>query len=409
MEEIIRCMTRLVTVIVVSFPLCLSFPAAADNYANLFVPDEVLSLFKSAPKKQKLKYCKTGKGSYERVKEYSVNPPYRILGYNSRMDNENEVEGAVQFGNFVISFSTIYIDLLTKGDEARQQIALDALYEWASGSALLATKSCVNEQGIADRNCTSWKQPDGQDPSDWMDYNKTQIDVMHLAYGYYFTLASFKPMDPKHVVIKNWFDEFFKRNRRPKDVSFGLDLNYYWPKLFSILLQKEEVSAKAEAREILEFLLSELDGLLLDDGSIKDRTTRGNRALWYHHSSLAELMITLEMARRFDLPIPTNLDQRIQMAGEIFLEGFLDHSYLDKWAKVAYRGIFTPGQQEFPKSINLPNGNSWFYIYAFRYPNNPVAKRLMSLLKEEKPNIARRDGLVGFGLGCIYAVANDVR
>jgi len=33
----------------------------------------------------------------------------------------------------------------------------------------------------------------------------------------------------------------------------------------------------------------------------------------------------------------------------------------------------------------------------------------MSLLKEEKPNIARRDGLVGFGLGCIYAVANDVR
>jgi len=408
MVEITRHIAAMVVVFVASLPLWLGFPVAAENFANLFVPDDVLTLFERAPKKQKLKYCKSGKLPYERAKELSIDPPDRILGFNSRMDNEHEVEGATQFGSFVVSFSAIYLDSLTKGDETRQQLALDALYRWASESALLETKSCVNEKGIADRNCTSWTQSDGQDPSDWMDYNKTQIDVMHLAYGYYFALASFKPMDPKHAVIKRWFDEFIQRNRRPRDVSFGLDLNYYWPKIFTNLLQKEETLAKVEARETLEYLLSELDDLLLDDGSIKDRTTRGNRGLWYHHSSLAELLITIEMARRFDLPISTDLDQRIQKAGEIFLEAFLDHSYLDKWAKVAYRGIYTPGKQEFPKSINLPNGNSWFYIYAFRYPDSPVTSRLMSLLNE-KPNMARRDGLVGFGLGCIYAVANDVR
>ena len=88
----------------------------------------------------------------------------------------------------------------------------------------METKSCVNKKGIDTQNCSAWTQSDGQDLSDYMDYHTTQIGVMHLAYGYYFTLASYKPDDAKHLIIKNWFTQFMERNRRPTNVGFGLDL-----------------------------------------------------------------------------------------------------------------------------------------------------------------------------------------
>ena len=84
---------------------------------------------------------------------------------------------------------------------------------------------------------------------------------------------------------------------------------------------------------------------MLEDGSIKNRTTRGNRGLWYHHTGLIETIVTLEMARKHGLKIPSSLEQRIERAGEIFIRGFEDHSYMDKWAEVAYRGVFTPGNK----------------------------------------------------------------
>ena len=383
-------------------------PVFAENVTNLFVPNDVFVLFNGATKKEKLKYCKTGKLPYEKLQKLSLNPPKRIFGYNSRMDNVELVEGGPQLNEMINLFSNVFMDQLVKQNETLQQIALDSLYQWASSSALLETKSCVNKKGIDTQNCSAWTQSDGQDLSDYMDYHTTQIGVMHLAYGYYFTLASYKPDDAKHLIIKNWFTQFMERNRRPTNVGFGLDLSYYWPKIFSKLVVTNDNNSISEAKKILQTLLTELDPLLLEDGSIKDRTTRGNRGLFYHHASLAELMITIEMARRFNIPISENFDSRIEKAGEIFLNGFRNHSYLDKWAKVAHRGIFTPGKQEFPQSIDLPNGNSWFYIYIFRYPDSPVSKSLQKLL-DEKPRTARRDGFVGFGLGCIYAVANEVR
>jgi hypothetical protein len=382
--------------------------ALSEGTINLFLPNDVLEIFNSATKKQKLKYCKTGKQPYEKLRNLALDPPKRIFGYNSRMDNVSVVEGGAQLAEMVNLFSTIYMDQLLKQNENLQQIALDTLYQWAKSSALLETKSCVNQDGIANKNCKAWTQSDGQDPSDFMDYNTTQIALMHLAYGYYFTLASFKPDDPKHVIIQNWFNEFIKRNRKPSEVDLGLDLNYYWPKIFSLILDASDLDAEKKASQILQSILPQLDPLLLDDGSIKNRTTRGNKGLWYHHSSLAELLVTYEMARRFDLPVSDHLMDRIEKAGEIFLEAFLDHSYLDKWAETAYRSIHTAGKQEFLDTIDIPNGNSWFYIYIFRFPDSEVSKRLQQLL-DKHPRTSRRDGLVGFGLGCIYAIANEIR
>ena len=82
-----------------------------------------------------------------------------------------------------------------------------------------------------------------------MDYHTTQIGVT-LAYGYYFTLASYKPGDAKHLIIKNWFTQFMERNRRLTNVGFGLDLSYCWPKIFSKLVATNDYNSISEAKKI---------------------------------------------------------------------------------------------------------------------------------------------------------------
>ena len=137
------------------------------------------------------------------------------------------------------------------------------------------------------------------------------------------------------------------------------------------------------SQETFKKALQALDKIVLEDGSIKDRTTRGNRGLWYHHTGLIETIVTLEMARKHGLKIPSSLEHRIEKAGEIFIRGFEDHSYMDKWAKIAYRGVFTP-EQNFRKDLNLPNGNAWLYIFSYRYPQFLQIDLTILLLNTQK-------------------------
>ena len=86
---------------------------------------------------------------------------------------------------------------------------------------------------------------------------------------------------------------------------------------------------------------------ILEDGSIRNRTTRGNKALWYHHDGMKEIMITLELARRHGFEIPKKLVLKVEKAGELFIKAFQDHSYLNKWAKIAHNSVYTPDKQEY--------------------------------------------------------------
>lgn len=79
-----------------------------------------------------------------------------------------------------------------------------------------------------------------------------------------------------------------------------------------------------------------------------------------------------------------------------------------KWAKVAHNSVFTPGKQDFRNNVDLPNGNSWLYIFSYRYPNLDLTKKLDKILAKYPKN-GCKDGYIGFGLGCIYAVAKEAR
>jgi hypothetical protein len=375
---------------------------------NIMVPDDVMTAFQNATPSVKAKHCSAKNDyPYQELAQLALKPPKRLFGYNSRMDNGKDVEGALEADLFVLRLAEVYTDSWVSGSDEKRQKALDALYEWAKADALTQTKPCVKNGRLLD-TCTEWTQKDGQDPSDKKDHSTTQMHMMHIAYGYYLTLADFNTDDSKHIVIQNWIKTFFKWNKKPGGVYIGLDLGYHWPAVLQGTLENASGFSERNPKKLLTKAVRELDKVVLEDGSIKDRTTRGNKGLWYHHTGLIETIVTLEMARKFGVKIPDSLEQRIEKAGEIFIRGFENHSYMDKWASKAHNGVFTPGKQDFKDNLELPNGNAWFYIFSYRYPNAGFTKKLDKILNQY-PRNGRRDGYIGFGLGCIYASAKEAR
>ena len=142
---------------------------------------------------------------------------------------------------------------------------------------------------------------------------------------------------------------------------------------------------------------------------MKNRTTLGNRALWYHHDTVKEAMVTIEIARREDVEIPESLSRRLTRAGEVFINGYFDQASLNRWCNEAHNAVYEPGKQDFRKKLNqMPNGHSWFYIFSYRYPVLALTAKLDEIILQDR-NQAVKDGQIGFGLGCIYAVAKLVR
>ena len=408
-------------VITFVFALMLSATAWAGNWnqskdpghtaqtgtVNIIIPDDVMTAFQNAAPSVKAKHCSAKNDyPYQELAQLAAKPPKRLFGYNSRMDNGKDVEGALEADLFVLRLAEAYTDSWVSGSDNKRQRVMNALYAWAKSDALTKTKPCVKNGRLLD-SCTEWTQNDGQDPSDKKDHSTTQMHMMHIAYGYYLTLADFNSDDPKHLVIQNWIKTFFKWNKKPGGVYIGLDLGYHWPAVLQGTIENVSVSSERHPKKLLTKAVRELDKVVLEDGSIKDRTTRGNKGLWYHHTGLIETIVTLEMARKYGVKIPDSLEQRIEKAGEIFIRGFEDHSYMDKWASKAHNGVFTPGKQDFRDNLKLPNGNAWFYVFSYRYPNAGFTQKLDKILNQY-PRNGRRDGYIGFGLGCIYAVAKEV-
>ena len=368
---------------------------------NFLIPQDVLENFEKASGQQKSRFCKAKNNAIDLVEAYASGLkeiPTKILGYNSRMDNEPSVPGAREAGFFVLRFSEVVTDAWAFNDESKKEILLEALATWAKGDGLLKTKSCT-KNGMLSQGCTEWTQSNGQDLSDSKDFSTVQMWVMKLANGYFFALADFKPQDPRHKTIQDWLSKFFERNKTPDKVYFGLDHGWYYPAILDYLRKGKTPNS------LIKKLVKDLDKQVFSDGSMKDRTTRGNKALWYHHDAVKEALVTSEIARRFGVDMPPSLDQRLVKAGEIFVDGYFDHSSMDKWAKKAHNAIYEPGKQDFKNQLNrMPNGNSWFYIFSYRNPHAQLTEKLDDLILQDKNNAAK-DGQIGFGMGCVYASA----
>lgn len=385
-------------------------PLSIRSGSNPFIPKDVLDQVIQSDVQQTSKFCV---GNSERIfsqlQKLSESPPLKLEGYNSRMDNRDEVIGAEQLDQFVLRMSEAYTDSWSTTDDSKKERLLDYLVRWAESGALLETYNCMAKGYYDGRGeCAEWRQKDGQDLSKAKDYSTAQINLMHLAYGYYILLSDFNPSDSKHQVIQDWFKQLFERNKSADDVYFGLDLGWHWPNIVYGRITKAGQFNKNNPEKLLKRAVKKLDSLINDDGSLVNRTTRGNRALWYHLTGLNETLITFEMARAAGIEISADLDEKVQKAGEIFIRGFEDHSYMDQWAKKAYNSIYVPGEQIFDGRFDTPNGNAAMFIFMYRYPESEAAKKLAGYLSKT-PNAGRMDSYIGFGMGCFYATAMELR
>ena len=166
---------------------------------------------------------------------------------------------------------------------------------------------------------------------------------------------------------------------------FGNSAGWFFPNLFI------KHSQNKEYKTLVKKLIKGADKLLLIDGSIKDRTTRGNRALWYHHSGLGEAFMIMEIAK----------------AAELFHDTYLDHAVIEPWAKKKYNSLASNGKQDFKSDFNSTSKDAaWFHIMQYRYPNHRTSK----FIKENmypRAIFLKADQTLGVSLGCIdNALAN---
>jgi len=369
---------------------------------SIFISDKTYSDFLNLPKESKVKSC-----GFERFKPnwHKINKDLapRIKGYNSKMNNWREVEG--QYSREVLSkyLEATTFAMVSEDLELKEKL-FNKLYGWASKDALSATMRCYfynGPQGIAPACEGEWSDPEGQDLAPIKDATVAVETVFSLNYVYKLYFSDYQPEDKRHEVIKRWFKSFNHRIKKAKDFYFGNSVGWHFP---NISIQHGQ---NKNYKSIIKNMVKGLDEWTLADGSMKNRTTRGNRALWYHYSALGEAFIIIEIARAANVEIPTTLEKNLLKAVELFHDAYLDHSVIEPWAKKRYNGQASNGHQEFNSSLDgLSFNSSWLQIFQLRYPEHRTAKWLNQELTSKSRSL-KSNPITGVTLGCIYKALAD--
>ena len=394
-------MKKLLVIIILG--LLLSGNAIAKQLSKSpFIPDDVYDQFSQLSKEHKIKFC--GFKNYKpRNNIINKDLPPRIYGYNSRMDNDKNVEGIYARDVFRAYTHAVNFVMVNEDDEIKE-VLFNKLYMWAKNKALTKTKQCYRNSAKSSilKDCEGeWSDPEGQDLAPIKDATVTLEIIMGLNYIYNLNFANYKIEDPRHKTINEWFKPFYKQIMPAKKFFMGNSAGWYFP---NIALRHSD---NKDYSKLVKKLVKGADKWILDDGSIKDRTTRGNRSLWYHHTGLGEAFMILEIANAADVKLPKNYEKNLLKAAELFQDGFLDNSILEPWAKKGHNSQASNGVQKFNKKLDSVSFNGpWLHIIQYRYPNHRTSK----FLKSKMTNTARSlksDEVMGIGVGCIYnALAN---
>ena len=367
-----------------------------------FIPDDILSKYDDLPKEYKSKIC--GFNNYK-PKKNIINKDLapKILGYNSRMDNWKIVEGNHSRDVMKEYLAAITYASVAENDEVKEFL-FDKLYNWAKNNALSATKRCYTNSKDKPvlKDCQGeWSDPNGQDLAPVKDSTVAVQIVMGLNYIYNLNFTTYKTDDPRHKKINQWFKSFYKRIKPVSNFYFGNSAGWYFP---NIALRHND---NKNYKSLVKKLIKGADKSILKDGSIKDRTTRGNRSLWYHHSGLGEAFMIMEIAKAANVKLPKNYEKNLLKAAELFQDGFLDNSILEPWAKKAHNAQPSNGIQKFNKNLNsITIDSQWFHIIQYRYPNHRTSKFLKTKLTTKAKSL-KSSGAIAIGIGCIYnALAN---
>jgi hypothetical protein len=337
----------------------------------------------------------------------SQEPITRISGFNSRMDNLYSVPGAREAETFVGSFAHATVVSYVSEDATSKTELLRILARWAGAGAFLGTESCVDLGGrlITSGKCAEWQDPEGQDPSSMKDATHSTFLMASLARAYLALLSDHETaaMAAEHTEIRNWITNGLgKRLKRVSEVYFGLNMGWYWP---AINLDVARGDTKA-ARQKLARIAEALGELVNADGSIDDRTTRGDRALWYHYTSLGEVVMSMEMMRALDVPIDPRLEEHLHAAVDLFIRATADYAVIHPWARKRRNSSYEGETQDWDRYTWMESdfAGSWLHVYPYRYPGHPNAVALADLVGWRAKS-ASVDIDYGLGVGCLYSLA----
>lgn len=113
---------------------------------NFIVPADVLKNFSQIEKGNLRKFCggEPKRAKRRLSKTLSSAVPMKIAGFNSRMDNIDNGQNAKLLDEFVLDFSRITTSYMSQGNSDDGEIALQALFYWASNNAFLDTVQCTS-------------------------------------------------------------------------------------------------------------------------------------------------------------------------------------------------------------------------------------------------------------------------
>jgi hypothetical protein len=339
----------------------------------------------------------------------AMDPVERISGFSSRMSNIMSVAHARPLEDFAGAFGGSATLAFASNDTDKQTELVRLLAKWANADALLATESCVNRDGylINTGICTEWTKPDGSDLSAMKDATFVTFLGVGMIRAYYATLADVATdeLAAEHKAISSWISAWAKRLKRPGDVYFGLGMGWYWPAITNDLAAGRRDAARAK----LNTVATELVGLIDDDGSMPYRTTRGNRALWYHFTGLNEVVLTMELMRAAGLTPSTALEEKLHKTVALFNAAVQDHSILDPWARIAHNAIYDGTQDWHTQTwMNAGFAGTWLQVYPYRYAGLETAEELRRLVGP-KAGSGVFDIDIGLPMGCIYEAASSLR
>ena len=370
---------------------------------SIFVSDKDFNDFLNLPREDRISSCGY-KGFSPNWREINKDLAPRIKGYNSKMDNWRKVEGAYS-REVLVKYLEASTYAMVSDNQTLKEKLFDKLYYWASKDALSATMQCYFSSGpksIATACEGEWSDPDGQDLAPIKDATVAVETVLSLQYLYKLFYADFKPNDSRHKAIKVWFERFYPRIKTAKDFYFGNSVGWYLPNI-SI-----KHSLNKDYKSLVKNMVQGLDEWSFSDGSMKNRTTRGNRALWYHSNALGEAFIILEIAKIANVKIPDNLEKKLLKAAELFNDAYLDHSVIEPWAKKRHNSQASNGRQEFNSNLDSVSFySSWMQIFQLRYPEHRTAKWLNQELTSRAQSL-KSNVVTGVPIGCISkALANS--
>lgn len=332
-------------------------------------------------------------------------PIYSFGGLQSNWKNEATVPGKTSAQDFVFAVANFSAVAKDNNDIALKSKVVSSIYRWASANAFKGSRWCWSPATGWDPACTQWVDPNGNDLSAIQDNNFVMEKVESIRRSYSLISDWSKTNEPiKHETIMNWLKYWDENTPNPDNVFFGLGMGrYHWE--IQRVTDAEGVQATIP---LIKNLMAGIILLMNDDGSFVDRTTRGNRALWYHYSSINEVMTSMYLAKQAGVEINPVIEARLHRGVDIFLKTLDNPKYILPWAAVGYNNGGDGTQQEFYNGV--PNdftrwydnqyAGSWIYLYSNWYPSNANAIKLKQIVPGTAKS-AQIDTQFGAPLGCI--------